>query len=116
MNIYDHKIDICLFNCCSIRVSKESFVLMRTINDYSALLVNEMRKHPGTNASGLDDRLCFISYKARLNSKYGEELGICILLSKIIKSEKNGLFSEKRRKNVIKKKYDQHYSPLFERI
>lgn len=104
MNIYDHKIDICLFNCCSIRVSKESLVLMKPINDYSALLVNEMRKHPGTKASGLDDRHCFISYKARLNSKYGEELGICILLSKIIKLEKKGLFPEKKKKKCYKEK------------
>ncbi len=88
----------------SIPKTKESLKLMKPINDYSALLVNEMRKHPGTKASGLDDRLCFISYKAWLNSKYGEELGMRILLSKIIKSEKTVYFPKKKKKNVIKKK------------
>ena len=82
----------------SIPKTKESLKLMKPINDYSALLVNEMRKHPGTKASGLDDRLCFISYKAWLNSKYGEELGICILLAKMIKAEKKVYFPKKRKK------------------
>ena len=98
----------------SVPKTKESLALMKLINDYSALLVNEMKKHPSTKAPGLDDRLCFISYKAWLKFKYGEELGIRILLSKIIKSEKWSIFRKRRRKNVLKKKYDQHYSPLIE--
>lgn len=72
---------------------------MRPINDYSALLVNEARKHPGTKTYNLDARLCFISYKAWLNRKYGEEMGIQILLSKIIKSEKTVYFQKKRKRN-----------------
>ena len=82
----------------SIPKTKESLKLMKPINDYSALLVNEMRKHPGTKASGLDDRLCFISYKAWLNSRYGEELGIRILLSEMVKAEKTVHFPKKRKK------------------
>ena len=82
----------------SIPKTKESLKLMKPINDYSALLVNEMRKHPGTKASSLDDRLCFISYKAWLNSKYGEELGIRILLSEMVKAEKTVHFPKKRKK------------------
>ena len=78
--------------------TKESLRLMKPINDYSALLVNGMRKHPGTQAKDLDGRLCFISYRAYLNSEYGEDLGIRILLSEMIKSKKNGLFSEKKEK------------------
>ena len=82
----------------SIPKTKESLKLMKPINDYSALLVNEMRKHPGTKASSLDDRLCFISYKAWLNSRYGEELGIRILLSEMVKAEKTVHFPKKRKK------------------
>ena len=82
----------------SLPKTKESLAPMEPINDCSALLVNEMRKHPGTRASALDDRLCFISYKAWLNSKYGEELGIRILLSKIIKSGKTVCFPKKKKK------------------
>ena len=82
----------------SIPKTKESLKLMKPINDYSALLVNEMRKHSGTKASGLDDKLCFISYKAWLNSRYGEELGIRILLSKMVKAEKTVYFPKKRKK------------------
>ena len=82
----------------SIPKTKESLKLMKPINDYSALLVNEMRKHPGTKASSLDDRLCFISYKAWLNSRYGEELGIRILMSEMVKAEKTVHFPKKRKK------------------
>ena len=82
----------------SIPKTKESLKLMKPINDYSALLVNEMRKHPGTKASSLDDRLCFISYKSWLNSRYGEELGIRILLSEMVKAEKTVHFPKKRKK------------------
>ena len=82
----------------SIPKTKESLKLMKPINDYSALLVNEMRKHPGTKASSLDDRLCFISYKAWLNSRYGEELGIRILLSEMVKAGKTVHFPKKRKK------------------
>ena len=82
----------------SIPKTKESLKHMKPINDYSALLVNEMRKHPGTKASSLDDRLCFISYKAWLNSRYGEELGIRILLSEMVKAEKTVHFPKKRKK------------------
>lgn len=84
--------------------TKETLALMKPINDCSALLVNEMRKHLGTKASALDDRLCFISYKAWPNSRYGEELGIRILLSKIIKSGKTVYFPKKKKKKSHKEK------------
>lgn len=78
--------------------TKESLKKMEPINNYSALLVNEMRKHPGTRACNLDERLCFISYKAWLNRRYGEELGIQFLLSKIAKTRKKVFFAKKKRK------------------
>lgn len=77
----------------------ESLKAMEPINNYSALLVNEMRKHPGTKISHLDERLCFISYKAWLNKRYGEELGIQILLSEVVKNEKKVFFKKKRKKS-----------------
>lgn len=81
--------------------TKESLKAMQPINNYSALLVNEMRKHPGTKTSHLNERLCFISYKAWLNTRYGEELGIQILLSEMIKSKKTVFFKRKGKNKVI---------------
>ena len=79
--------------------TKESLRIMKPINDYSALLVNGMRKHPGTKAKDLDGRLCFISYRAYLNSEYGEDLGIRILLSEMIKSKKRSILRKERKKS-----------------
>lgn len=79
--------------------TKESLKLMKPINDYSALLVNGMRKHPGTKAKDLDGRLCFIAYRSYLNSEYGEDLGIRVLLSGMIKFKKSNLFYEKKEKS-----------------
>ena len=81
--------------------TKESLRLMKPINDYSALLVNGMRKHPGTQAKDLDGRLCFISYRAYLNSEYGEDLGIRILLSEMIKSKKTVYFQKRKKKRAL---------------
>ena len=66
----------------------ESLKEMAPINNYSALLVNEMRKHPGTKVSHLNERLCFISYKAWLSTRHGLEQASEILLSEVIKSKK----------------------------
>jgi|GEM_PF-5281875 len=96
--------------------TKESRKLRKPISDYSALLVNEMRKHPGTKASGLDDGFCFFSYKAWLNSKKGEEFGIRILLSETVKVEKKAYFRKKGRNNICEKDMTNtvlHYSKAF---
>lgn len=81
--------------------TEESLKAMAPINNYSALLVNEMRKHPGTKAIHLNERLCFISYKAMLNARYGEMSGTQILLSEIIKSEKTVKFEKYKAKGEI---------------
>ena len=84
--------------------TEESLRKMKPINDYSALLVNEMRKHAGTKTSHLDERLCFISFKAHLRREYGEIGGYEILVSKMVKAQKTVLFRKKREKSAKGKK------------
>lgn len=55
-----------------------------------------MKSFPKTK--GLDGRLCFISYRAYLNSEYGEDLGIRVLLSEMIKSKKQSILRKERKK------------------
>jgi hypothetical protein len=74
------------------------------MNDYSALLVNEMRKHAGTKTSHLDERLCFISFQAHLRREYGEIGGYEILVSKMVKAQKAVFFRKKREKSAKDKK------------
>jgi predicted Zn finger-like uncharacterized protein len=77
--------------------SEKAMKAMMAINNYSALLKNSMRKYSGTKTGNLEDRLCFITYRAWILKKFGLMLGSEFLLSKIVKSEKT-VFSIRKAK------------------